>query len=344
MATENPVGIETPALRPRLGFTGVGWIGLIRLQAIAAGQTAQIVAIQDSAPGAARAAARAIKGVSPGARVVDEFDELLGQDLDGIVIATPSGLHAMQAMAALASGRAVFCQKPLARAAAEAQQVIATATASNRLLAVDFCYRAVAGVPQLVELAKSGALGTIYAADLVFHNAYGPGKDWFYGLQQSGGGCVMDLGIHLLDLALLVLDYPPVSAVRSRLRAGGKLVPKPLQQLEDHAFAEIQFANDVTARIACSWRLPAGCDAVIEAAFYGTRGSAILRNVGGSFYNFTVEHCVGTTRRVIAAGDDRWGGRTANAWVRRLSQDARFDVQAKRLYDLSVLIDAIYGR
>jgi predicted dehydrogenase len=212
------------------------------------------------------------------------------------------------------------------------------------LLSVDLCYRTVAGVPQLVELARSGELGNIYAVDLVFHNAYGPDKSWFYDLQQSGGGCVMDLGIHLLDLALLVLDYPRVCAVSSTLHGGGALLKKPVSQLEDHAFAEVQFSTGTTARIACSWRLSAGQPAVIEAAFYGTKGAAILRNIDGSFYNFAVEHCVGTQRRAMATGDEQWGGRAANAWIRELSQGTRFDERTQRLYDLSVLIDAIYGR
>jgi predicted dehydrogenase len=329
---------------PRVGFAGVGWIGLNRLRAIAAAGAAEIVGILDTSADAAQAAVRSIGARAPGARVFRDFDELLAQDLDGIVIATPSGQHATQATAALQQGRAVFCQKPLARTAPEAARVIKTARASDRLLSVDLCYRTVAGVPQLVELARSGELGEIYAADLVFHNAYGPDKSWFYDLQQSGGGCVMDLGIHLLDLALLVLDYPQVCAVSSRLHRAGMLLKKPADELEDHAFAEVQFSTGATARIACSWRLSAGQDAVIEAAFYGTRAAAILRNIDGSFYNFTVEHCTGTQRRAIASGDDQWGGRAANGWVRELSQGTRFDERANRLYDLSVLIDAIYGR
>ena len=336
--------MNAPVSLPRVGFAGVGWIGLNRLRAIAAAGMAEIVGIADISPAAAQAAVRSIEARAPSARVVRSFDELLAQDLDGIVIATPSGLHATQATAALEHGRAVFCQKPLARTAHEAAQVIRAARASDRLLSVDLCYRTVAGVPQLVELARSGELGELYAADLVFHNAYGPDKSWFYDLQQSGGGCVMDLGIHLLDLALLAFNYQEVCAVHSRLHRAGALLRKPIEELEDHAFAEVQFSTGATARIACSWRLSAGQEAVIEAAFYGTRGSAILRNIDGSFYNFTVEHCVGTKRRAIAGRDDQWGGRAANAWVRKLSQGTRFDQGIERLYDLSVLVDAIYGR
>jgi predicted dehydrogenase len=48
----------------------------------------------------------------------------------------------------------------------------------------------------------------VFAVDLVFHNAYGPDKPWFYDPELSGGGCVMDLGVHLVDLALWSLDFP----------------------------------------------------------------------------------------------------------------------------------------
>ena len=333
-----------PGRLPRVGFAGVGWIGLSRLRAIAEEGSAEIVGVVDTLPAAAQAAIAAIERYAPEAHFFDDIEQLLGENLDGIVIATPSGLHAAQATAALQSGSAVFCQKPLARTAHEAAGVISTARTYDRLLSVDFCYRTVAGMPRVLEMARGGELGEIYAVDLVFHNAYGPDKPWFYDRPQSGGGCVIDLGIHLLDLALWVLGYPKVARVTSHLHAQGELLPKPVDVLEDHAFAELQFATGTTARLACSWRLPAGRDAVIEAAFYGTRGAAILRNLDGSFYNFVVEHCVGTTRNLIASDDSRWGGRAANAWARELSSGGRFDQQASHLHDVSVLIDAIYGR
>jgi predicted dehydrogenase len=329
--------------RPRIGFAGVGWIGLNRLKAVAAEGAVEIACIADLSTDAARQAASLVEECSPTVRVASSFDDLLDEDLDGVVIATPSGLHAQQAIAALERGRAVFCQKPLARTAEEAARIIDVARRADRLLAVDFCYRTVAGVPQLIELARSGALGEIFAADLVFHNAYGPDKPWFYDLSQSGGGCVMDLGIHLIDLMLLVLDYPPVAEVGSRLHASGKLLAKPAAELEDHALAEVQFATGATARLTCSWRLSAGRDAIIEACFYGTRGAAILHNIGGSFYDFVVEHCKGTSRQILAEGPDDWGGRAVNAWARQVAVSPAFDDSAARLYDVSALVDAIYG-
>jgi predicted dehydrogenase len=62
---------------------------------------------------------------------------------------------------------------------------------------------------------RSGELGRVFAVDLVFHNAYGPDKPWFYDPELAGGGCVMDLGVHLVDLALWSLDFPGVTAVTS---------------------------------------------------------------------------------------------------------------------------------
>jgi predicted dehydrogenase len=333
-----------PGRLPRLGFLGVGWIGLSRMRALVQAGAAQVACIADAAESAARAAQAALASMQPPPRTVASLEELLEEDLDGLVIATPSGQHAGQAIAALRRRLAVFCQKPLATTAAEAARVVAVARALNRLLDVDFCYRTLAGVPQLVGLVRGGELGEVFAVDLTFHNAYGPDKSWFYDRQQSGGGCVIDLGIHLIDLLLWALGFPEVLAVRSRLYAQGRPLAQPEAALEDYAAAELVLAPGTVARLACSWRLPAGRDAVIEAAFYGTRGAAILRNVNGSFYEFTVEHCEGTRRRLLAGPPDDWGGRAVCAWARRLAADAAFDSAAERLVAVAAVIDRIYAR
>ena len=64
-------------------------------------------------------------------------------------------------------------------------------------------------------------------------------------------------------------------------------------------------------QLACSWRLHAGCDAMISAAFHGTHGGAALRNVNGSFYDFVAERYRGTGRETLASPPDEWGGRAA---------------------------------
>lgn len=324
----------------RLGFLGVGWIGRHRMGAMVETGAVEVAAIADPSPDMAAEAQK----LAPGAKLVDTLDDLLAQGVDGVVIATPSAMHAEQSMAALGRGAAVFCQKPLGRTAAEARQVVDAARAADRLLAVDLSYRFTAGMRRLRELLQAGALGRPFAVDLTFHNAYGPDKAWFYDPAQSGGGCVMDLGVHLVDLALWALDFPEVIEVHSHLLSGGEPLGTQPQGVEDHAVATLELATRAVVRLACSWRLPAGQDAVIGAEFYGTEGGAALRNLDGSFYDFTAERFRGTARETLASPPDAWGGRAAADWARRLAAGERFDPQAEQLVNVAAVLDRIYGR
>jgi predicted dehydrogenase len=302
------------ATKPRLGFLGVGWIGRNRMEAVERARVAEIAAVCDPAVEGALAS----------------LDELLELELDGVVIATPSALHAEQATAALDAGLAVFCQKPLARTAAEARRVVDAARRADRLLGVDLSYRHVEAFRRAVEVVASGEIGDVVAADLVFHNAYGPDKPWFYDPELAGGGCVIDLGIHLVDLAMWALDRRRFVEIDARLSG---------DPVEHHAVAQLD-----EVRIACSWNLHAGRDAVVEASFYGTTGGVSVANVGGSFYDFRAELFRGTSREVLVEPPDDWMGRAAVAWAERLAAGARFGEEAERLVDLHRVIDRIYGR
>ena len=324
---------------PRLGFLGVGWIGRNRLEAIAESGLAEIVGVSDPHSENASAASELA-----GCSTCSSLEELLEADLDGIVIATPSALHAEQSIAAFERGVAVFCQKPLGRTEHETRRVVAAARRANKLLGVDFSYRFVSGVGQMRDIVGSGELGTIYAADLVFHNAYGPDKPWFYDPALSGGGCVIDLGSHLVDLALWVLEGQEVVGVSSRLFARGERLNLPTNMVEDYATAQLDFSRGASVRLACSWNLSAGCDAVIEAAFYGTGGGVVLRNVAGSFYDFTVDRHRGTARENLSSPPDDWGGRAALDWVTRLAAGQGFESRAEQFTELAGAIDRVYGR
>lgn len=326
---------------PRLGFVGVGWIGLHRLRSVIAAECSEIVGIADVHRQAADEAVAA--AASQNARVMS-FEELLKSDLDGIVIATPNSQHAAQALAALDHGIHVFCQKPLARTAAEVTQIVRRAREHDRLLAVDFCYRNVEGVRQMKSHIQHGLIGRVYAADLTFHNAYGPDKPWFFDRRSAGGGCVMDLGIHLIDLALWMLDFPQVRNLSSRRYRNGKRLDADTLELENYGTLELDLANDVEARIACSWHLHAGRDAVIEAIFYGTGGSLRLRNLNGSFFDFTIEHCEGTRCRTIASPGPDWGGVAICEWARQLAGSPSFDPTTAHIEDVHRVLDEIYRR
>lgn len=325
--------------KPRLGFLGVGWIGRNRLEAIAQAGIAEIVAIADAADGVKIEAAE----IAPTAVFLDSMEGLLNQEIDGIVIATPSALHGEQSIAALKRGISVFCQKPLARNSCETKATIECARHYNKLLGVDLSYRFINGVPELRGIIQRGELGHIYAADMVFHNAYGPDKSWFYDRRLSGGGCVIDLGIHLVDLALWVLGSSRVEAVSSRSFAQGERLGsrRATQCVEDFAIAQME-VNSTTVNLACSWKAHVGCDAVIKASFFGTRGGIELRNVDGSFYQFVLERFTGTKREIVAASVDSWGGRAVVEWARRLGAGVRYDPSVEGLIKVAETLDRIY--
>jgi predicted dehydrogenase len=328
------------ARRPKLGFIGVGWIGAQRMKAVAAAASAEIVAITDTAPAVARAAA----AIVPGTVIAPDLESLLQHSLDGVVIATPTALHAAQARSSLAAGLAVFCQKPLGRSAAETREVISAARAANRLLDLDMCYRRVRSFALIKKLAEEGQIGDLYACELVFHNAYGPDKSWYYDRMLSGGGCVIDLGIHLVDLALWYLNAPELASVSSRRFAGGRALAADDPALEDYAVARLDFTGGATATLACSWNLPAGQDAVIRATLYGSAGGLAVHNVNGSFYDFVAERYDGTRTQLIDGSPDDWGGRTLAAWVDRLAENPSYDPAVERAHTVARVIDAIYGR
>ena len=285
---------------------------------------------------------RAAREVAPDAEVVRSFAEILQSGLDGVVIATPTGMHAEQTIAALDRGIAVFCQKPLGIDAKETKRAIAAARRSDSLLKVDLSYRFVEGARKIRELIQNGELGEVFAMDLVFHNAYGPDKAWFYDPKRSGGGCLIDLGIHLIDLALWLVDFPAVERVTGNLLANGRAFKGREVEVEDFAQAALRLANGANVNVSCSWKAHAGQDAVIEASIFGSQGGAKLRNVNGSFYDFVAEHFTGTSRRTLAVPPDEWGGRAATDWLKQLCRGNHFDPAAEELGIVAEAIDQVY--
>jgi predicted dehydrogenase len=323
----------TVATLPRLGFLGVGWIGRSRMEAVARAGLAQVAAVADPQAEALEAAAEA----APRAARVESLEELLDHDLDGIVIATPSGLHAEQAIAALGRGLAVFCQKPLARDAAETQRVLEAARAADRLLAVDLSYRHVEALRVARELAASGAIGELHTIDLVFHNAYGPDKPWFTDPRLAGGGCLIDLGTHLVDLALWLTGANHAIGIET-----ARTLSLHGHAVEDHAAAELSL-GEVRARLACSWFSSAGRDCVFECTAWGGEGTVSVRNVGGSFYDFRAELWRGTSCETLLEPPDEWGGRAIAAWAEQLRRDRGYDPAADCFDLVAETIDAIYA-
>jgi predicted dehydrogenase len=330
--------LRSPSRSVRLGFLGVGWIGRHRMKAILETGAAEAVVIADPSPEMVAEA----RELAPAAELAAGLHELLGYDLDGIVIATPSARHAEQSIRALRKGISVFCQKPLGRTAEEVRLVVEAARAADRLLAVDLSYRQTEAMRKIRDLIRSGELGEIFATDLTFHNAYGPDKPWFYDKALSGGGCVMDLGVHLVDLALWSLDFPKVAQVQNHLMNGGTPLPAGSDQVEDFAVSTLVLESGAIVRIACSWRLQAGREAVIGASFFGTNGGAAMRNVNGSFYDFKAERFRGTSTEILTEPPDAWGGRAAAEWAIRLAVGETYDRSCEKLVEVASVLDNIY--
>jgi predicted dehydrogenase len=213
--------------------------------------------------------------------------------------------------------------------------VVEAARRADRLLAVDLSYRHTTAARALRDEVASGRMGRVLAGRLAFHNAYGPDKDWFYDRRLAGGGCLVDLGTHLVDLALWALDHPP-----ARVRSAHLVTPAG-GEVEELALAELELGSAVVD-IACSWHLHAGRDAVIEAELYGTEGGVALRNVDGSFYDLRAERYRGTAREVLVEPPDDWSGRAAVEWARRLAAGEKFDPEVERLVTVAEVLDAIY--
>ncbi len=332
------------SIKPRIGFLGLGSIGRQRMASLIGSGAIDASALVEPDPDCREAAL----AKAPEIFVCESMESLLSQGLDGIVIATPSDLHAAHAEAALQTGHAVFCQKPLGRTAPETARIVETACRVDKLLGVDLNYRYMQGTQLARRLIDSGELGEIYSVDLVFHNAYGPDKPWFYDRALSGGGCLIDLGIHLIDLALWLFPGARPENISGTLLTRG-LPHKPYGgaahgEVEDFAAAQFDLTDGPHVRLACSWRLPAGCDSVIQANFYGTGGGLAIRNVNGSFHDFQTTRFRGTVSEVVQTPPDDWEGRAAQNWASRLARDEGFDPEARSITATAAVIDVIYGR
>lgn len=342
---------------PRLAFVGTGWIGRSRMRAVLEAGAARACSVVDPCDESAHAALE----VAPDAVRHGSLEEALAAGPDGVVLATPSALHARQAATALLAGVPVFCQKPLGRTAAETRRVVRAAAVRDLPLGVDLAYRETEAVRRMASLLESGAVGRPYAARLAFHNAYGPDADWYYDPELSGGGCVIDLGIHLVDLALWLLGGGEARRASGRLYADGRLLEgsrpggadpavgpygsddvRRAGRVEDYATAALELEGGASARLSCSWNLHAGRDAVIEADVRGTEGALSWRNVDGSFYDFTLDRHRGTGTERLCSPPDAWPGRTLVGWARRLAAGHGFDPALRGLVEVARVVDELY--
>ncbi len=230
---------------------------------------------------------------SYGARHYGEYAELLAQsDIDAVSVCVPNGLHAEVTLAALAAGKHVLVEKPLARTPAEGESMLAAAKAAGKILMISFNHRQRSDVQYIKQIIESGRLGRIYYAKSYWMRRAGiPGiNSWFVNKNMAGGGPLIDLGVHMLDIAMYLMGEPTPVAVNAatyaefgpRGQKGMNSVRQTVEgkyEVEDLATAMIRLEGGATLQLETSWAShgPNGDDFGI--ILYGTEGGAELKVV-----------------------------------------------------------------
>lgn len=202
-------------------------------------------------------------------RIFTDYEAMLRQEaLDVVSICTPNALHAPMTIAALEAGAHVLCEKPMAVTTVEAQAMADTAHRSGRKLSVGFHYRFRPDTLLLKRAIDDGVLGQIYYAKASILRASGiPGYGtWFTNKDLAGGGALMDIGVHFLDLTLWLMGHPRPVAVTGATFAkfgpqarrlgswGATHVKSPARfDVDDLATALVRFENGAILSLEASW-------------------------------------------------------------------------------------------
>jgi len=197
----------------------------------------------------------------------DDYRRLLElEEIDVVSVCTPPVAHMAATIAALEAGKHVLCEKPMAMTGAQAQKMLDAAEKSGRKLAIGFQSRFSDSARALKRLIDGGELGDLYYGRAVYNRRRGiPSHGMFHSLELNGGGPLIDVGVHVLDLALWLMGNPkPVSVLGSAYRKFGNRDDVfndrgPWNHedfdVEDFATAMIRLEGGVTLNLECSWAL-----------------------------------------------------------------------------------------
>ncbi len=245
----------------RIGVVGAGKIGKLRIQAIIADPGTELAAVVDVNRSAADAA---VQGTSAIAH--SEIDAFFETDMDAVVVSIPPHLHEAACVAAFARGFHVLCEKPLSNRVQAGQRIVDAAKAADRILAVGFNLRYYPFVTFARDAVDTGKIGKIdhvriYGGHNGLHNF---GHDWEYKMPESGGGAMMDIGIHMTDLARYFLgEITSVYGVMSEniWHVKGS---------EDNAMAIFKNPEGIAATYHATWAEWKGYKSFVEV--YGDKG------------------------------------------------------------------------
>ncbi len=229
------------------------------------------------------------------------IDMIRNEKLDILSVAVPNDQHKDLTIAGLEAGANVLCEKPMAMNTAEAQEMLDVAKKLNRKLGIDFSYRFNPQSRAMKDLVDAGKLGNIYYARSVwlrrrgvpglaansFNTKGGGAGSWFFDKKQSGGGPLIDLGVHRLDLALWLMGYPEPAWVMGSTYcalAGEMAAKRGLDYtVEDFACAMIKFKNGATLELDASWASNIKENEQMSTRLLGNKGGLYQQNLNEGY-------------------------------------------------------------
>ncbi|MBZ0198338.1 MAG: Gfo/Idh/MocA family oxidoreductase [Ignavibacteriaceae bacterium] len=199
-----------------------------------------------------------------------DYNELISNsDAEAIIIATPTHTHKEIALAAIKAGKDILVEKPLARSYEEAKEIVDASKKFGRKLMVGMNLRFRPDAMILRSILNSGEIGEPYYIKAGWIRRQSSAGTWVTKKEESGGGVIIDLGIHLVDLSLWLLNYPPVYSVSTQnFFTNTKTV-------EDSSISFMKLKTDSLLSIESSWSLPVERD-TFYVNIYGTKGFASL--------------------------------------------------------------------
>lgn len=254
----------------RVGIVGCGRIGTRRAEVIRRRGIDDTVVVADADPGRADALAQTLGCVAR-----PEWQDVVASNVDVVIVATTNDWLAPVALAAVEAGRHVLVEKPMARSLDEAEELWKAAVRSGVVLKVGFNHRHHPAVQRAYDLIQAGAIGQLLFARCRYGHGGRPGYDreWRMDPQVSGGGELLDQGIHAIDLFRWFFgEFSEAVGFTASYIWGGSV--------EDNAFAILRTAGGQIASLHASWTQWKN---LFSLELFGDRGYLLAEGLGGSY-------------------------------------------------------------
>lgn len=295
-----------------------------------------------------------------GAQVYIDYRELLAdKNIDVIHVCTPNISHSSISIAALEAGKHVMCEKPMAKTAAEAQAMVDAALRTGKKLTVGYQNRFRKDSRYLHRVCENGELGEIYYAKAkAIRRRAVPTWGVFLDEEAQGGGPLIDIGTHALDLTLWMMNnyrpkyvvgntYHKLSSMKDAANAWGPWDPQKFT-VEDSAFGFITMEDGATIVLESSWALNTLDTGEAKTSLSGTRGGADMQDglrINGEAYGATFEKQIQLGRDGVDfydAADDDPALLEAQAWIDAVRHDSPLVVTPQQALVVTQILEAIY--